>query len=95
MGERNSPGPIVSIHLLQMPRDSSEPGTPQIWWSNGIFFLLTRLAAFVGVYYYPAWQVKRASLVLAFLAWQLADFGYASMSTIAFPVNLTSKQVLP
>ncbi|TEB38788.1 hypothetical protein FA13DRAFT_1724731 [Coprinellus micaceus] len=75
MGERNSPGPIVSIHLLQMPRDSSEPGTPQIWWSNGIFFLLTHLAAFVGVYYYPAWQVKRASLVLAFLAWQLADFG--------------------
>jgi hypothetical protein len=91
MRERLSP--IALIHLPQMPHDSSKPRPPQIWWSNGIFFLFTHLAAFVGVYYYPAWQVKKASLVFAFLAWQLADFGCASLSTIAFPVNLTCRKV--
>lgn len=51
------------------------PFKPEIWWSNGIFFGLIHLAAFVGVYVYPPWAVKRATLLLAFAVWQLADFG--------------------
>ncbi|KAF6766735.1 hypothetical protein DFP72DRAFT_867422 [Ephemerocybe angulata] len=61
-----------------MAEASTGQARPKIWWSNALFFLSIHAAAFVGIYYYPFWAVKRASLVLAFLVWQLADFGYAA-----------------
>ncbi|KAF9486465.1 hypothetical protein BDN70DRAFT_870009 [Pholiota conissans] len=48
---------------------------PQIWWSNAIFFVLVHIAAVVGVYYLPPWSVKKETLFLWFLTWQLSDFG--------------------
>ncbi|KAF9055874.1 hypothetical protein BJ165DRAFT_1554855 [Panaeolus papilionaceus] len=48
---------------------------PQIWWANAIFFVFVHIAACVGVYYYPPWATKRATLVLWFFVWQLSDFG--------------------
>ncbi|KAF9261648.1 hypothetical protein L218DRAFT_869440 [Marasmius fiardii PR-910] len=47
----------------------------QIWWSNAIFFCLVHVAAFVGLYYYPPASVSRKTLVLAFISWQLSEFG--------------------
>jgi hypothetical protein len=54
---------------------ATAPKQPKIWWSNAIFFISVHFAAFVGMYYYPPRVVARASLFLAFLVWQLADFG--------------------
>ncbi|KIM47500.1 hypothetical protein M413DRAFT_22154 [Hebeloma cylindrosporum] len=48
---------------------------PQIWWSNAVFFTLVHLGAIIGIYYMPPWSIKRATLVLWFLTWQLSDFG--------------------
>lgn len=56
----------------------------EIWWSNAIFFVIVHLAALAGFIYNPVWEARRATLVMAFLIWQLADFGsviiYASLS---------------
>ncbi|KAF8971683.1 hypothetical protein BDZ97DRAFT_2024637 [Flammula alnicola] len=57
---------------------SKPPGKqpqPRIWWGNAIFFVLVHLAALIGVYYMPPWSIKKATLVLWFMTWQLADFG--------------------
>jgi stearoyl-CoA desaturase (delta-9 desaturase) len=48
---------------------------PQIWWSNATFFVSVHIAALVGMYYFPPTAVAWQTLVLAFLTWQLADFG--------------------
>ncbi|TFK56611.1 hypothetical protein OE88DRAFT_1709215 [Heliocybe sulcata] len=48
---------------------------PKIWWSNGIFFVGAHVAAAMGMYYRPFYAVPRATLVLAFVLWQLAEFG--------------------
>ncbi|SJL06149.1 uncharacterized protein ARMOST_09485 [Armillaria ostoyae] len=58
-----------------MGSDTKAPTAPKIWWSNAIFFVSIHIAAFIGVYYFPVYAVHRASLFLAFLVWQLADFG--------------------
>ncbi len=65
-----------------MGSDAKAPTAPKIWWSNAIFFVSIHIAAFIGAYYFPVYAVHRASLFLAFLVWQLADFGYVlSQST--------------
>ncbi|KAJ7754945.1 hypothetical protein DFH07DRAFT_822247 [Mycena maculata] len=47
-----------------------------IWWSNAIFFTSTHLLAVWGALCWrPINAVPTATLVLAFLVWQLADFG--------------------
>lgn len=56
------------------PVVSSSP--PKIWWSNAIFFLSIHLAALVGIYFWPPYAVARATLLLSFAIWQLADFGH-------------------
>ncbi|PPQ73382.1 hypothetical protein CVT26_015485 [Gymnopilus dilepis] len=48
---------------------------PQIWWSNAVFFSLVHILAFLGIYYHPPWSVRRETLLLWFLTWQLSDFG--------------------
>ncbi|KAJ3511348.1 hypothetical protein NLJ89_g4142 [Agrocybe chaxingu] len=76
-------GPLPSSSPSSMspkPTSSSErartpPGPPQIWWGNAAFFVLVHVAAFAGVYYMPPWKTKKATLLLWFLTWQLADFG--------------------
>ena len=49
---------------------------PKIWWSNAIFFSLIHIFALVGIYYAPPWSVRRETLLLWFVTWQLSDFGY-------------------
>ncbi|KAH7925171.1 hypothetical protein BV22DRAFT_1105047 [Leucogyrophana mollusca] len=53
----------------------SPPAPIKIWWSNAIFFVSVHVAAVVGVYFRPPSVVSRASLLTAFILWQLADFG--------------------
>ena len=47
----------------------------KFWYSNAIFFVGTHIAACVGVYSRPVWDVPRATLFLAFLMFQAAEFG--------------------
>ncbi|KAH7916460.1 hypothetical protein BJ138DRAFT_1139789 [Hygrophoropsis aurantiaca] len=55
---------------------SAAPLQPvKIWWGNAIFFISVHIAAIVGVYLRPPNAVSRATLFMAFLSWQLADFG--------------------
>ncbi|PPR01932.1 hypothetical protein CVT24_001271 [Panaeolus cyanescens] len=67
------------IHPLHKPGtilpSKRENETPQIWWANGTFFVFVHIAACIGLYYYPPWVTKKATLVLWFAKWQLADFG--------------------
>lgn len=56
--------------------DAKDASTPKIWWSNAFFFTGIHVAAVAGAYYLPPTSVAWQSLVLAFLVWQLADFGY-------------------
>ncbi|CAA7264805.1 unnamed protein product [Cyclocybe aegerita] len=56
-------------------RAPTPPGPPQIWWGNAFFFVLVHIAALAGMYYMPPWKTKKATLLLWFLTWQLADFG--------------------
>ncbi|CCL98134.1 uncharacterized protein FIBRA_00128 [Fibroporia radiculosa] len=53
---------------------STPPPQPrsEIWWSNGIFFVLLHVAAAIGVYYYPIYSVPRATLVLSLVLTQAA-----------------------
>ncbi|KAF8167389.1 hypothetical protein B0H34DRAFT_681705 [Crassisporium funariophilum] len=48
---------------------------PQIWWGNAIFFAMVHVAALMGMYLYPPWETKWATLVLWFMTWQMSDFG--------------------
>jgi len=68
-----------SVPVEQLPSP-----THKIWWSNAIFFVLVHIAALAGFIYNPIWEARRATLVMAFFTWQLADFGsviiYASLS---------------
>ncbi|KIY73482.1 hypothetical protein CYLTODRAFT_448812 [Cylindrobasidium torrendii FP15055 ss-10] len=56
-------------------QSTSLSSPPKIWWSNAIFFVSVHVAAAAGAYYCPPNHVHPASLMLAFLTWQLADFG--------------------
>ncbi|KAG1757208.1 hypothetical protein EDB19DRAFT_1891012 [Suillus lakei] len=47
----------------------------KIWWSNAIFFVSNHIAAVICVYLRPPTTVHRGTLFMAFLYWQLADFG--------------------
>lgn len=60
---------------------SDPPPKSKIWWSNSIFFLWVHLAALWGIYYWPPSAVPRATLILSFLVWQLAEFGCATHMT--------------
>ncbi|KAJ7293006.1 fatty acid desaturase-domain-containing protein [Mycena rebaudengoi] len=52
------------------------PATPKIWWSNTAFFVATHIFALFGALHWrPINVVPTATLVLALLVWQLADFG--------------------
>ncbi|PBK76831.1 hypothetical protein ARMSODRAFT_948673 [Armillaria solidipes] len=82
-----------------MGSDAKAPTAPKIWWSNAIFFVSIHIAAFIGVYYFPVYAVHRASLFLAFLVWQLADFGitigyHRLYSHRAFRANTAVRVVL-
>jgi hypothetical protein len=55
--------------------DAKRQNAPQIWWANAIFFLMVHIAAGIGMYYVPPWSIRRATLFLWFLTWQLSDFG--------------------
>lgn len=94
-----SPELLSSFYTILMAEASTGQARPKIWWSNALFFLSIHAAAFVGIYYYPFWAVKRASLVLAFLVWQLADFGitigyHRLYSHKAFKANTVVRAVL-
>ncbi|TFK77404.1 hypothetical protein BDN72DRAFT_867119 [Pluteus cervinus] len=47
----------------------------RVWWSNSVFFVGIHLLAVIGLYHYPFYAVPRATLLLGFCVWQLADFG--------------------
>ena len=54
---------------------AKEQSQPKIWWSNVVFFTLVHIGAVIGIYYMPLWSIKRSTLLLWFLTWQLSDFG--------------------
>ncbi|KAH7886073.1 hypothetical protein F5I97DRAFT_1809185 [Phlebopus sp. FC_14] len=47
----------------------------KIWWSNVVFFVSVHIASVFGVYHRPPALVPRETLLMAFVLWQLADFG--------------------
>ncbi|KAG1754924.1 uncharacterized protein EDB91DRAFT_1042259 [Suillus paluster] len=53
----------------------SQQPTVKIWWSNATFFVSTHIAAVICVYLRPPTTIPRETLLMAFLLWQLADFG--------------------
>ncbi|KDR85694.1 hypothetical protein GALMADRAFT_234705 [Galerina marginata CBS 339.88] len=57
------------------PVAATSPAKPRIWWSNAIFFTLVHFAAVLGMCYFPPWSVRKETLLLWFLTWQLSDFG--------------------
>nr|GAT57421.1 stearoyl-CoA desaturase [Mycena chlorophos] len=55
---------------------TTKRASPQLWWSNAIFFVGVHVAAIYGALFWrPYYAVPRATLILAFAIWQLADFG--------------------
>jgi len=62
---------------------------PKIWWSNAVFFTLVHIGAVIGIYYMPLWSIKRSTLLLWFLTWQLSDFGCVKKPH--FQLRLTSR----
>ncbi|KAF8910097.1 hypothetical protein CPB84DRAFT_1958587 [Gymnopilus junonius] len=56
-------------------KSKAPPVVPQIWWSNITFFTLVHVLAVIGVSYFPPWSIKKETLILWFLTWQLCDFG--------------------
>ena len=60
-------------------------GSAKLWYSNAIFFVGTHIAACLGVYKKPVWDVPRATLLLAFVTFQAAEFGYVVIRT---PLNI-------
>ncbi|KAJ6609376.1 hypothetical protein B0H10DRAFT_1813934 [Mycena sp. CBHHK59/15] len=66
----------MGTHVAPVRPTPSAGKTPQIWWSNTIFFVYTHIFAVWGAFYWrPIHAVPTATLVLALLVWQLADFG--------------------
>ncbi|TBU29820.1 fatty acid desaturase-domain-containing protein [Dichomitus squalens] len=59
--------------------DPMKPGSnaPRegIWWSNGLFFVATHIAAALGVWYHPPARAMPQSLWLAVFLWQAASMG--------------------
>ncbi|KAG0707436.1 hypothetical protein DFH29DRAFT_1055244, partial [Suillus ampliporus] len=71
----------------------------KIWWSNATFFVSTHIAAVICVYLRPPTTVPRETLLMAFLLWQMADFGitigyHRLWSHRAFRANLYLRVVL-
>ncbi|KAF5391852.1 hypothetical protein D9757_001813 [Collybiopsis confluens] len=54
---------------------SANVSHPQIWWSNGLFFISVHIAAFIGIFWLPPSAVPHSTLILACANWQLAEFG--------------------
>ncbi|KAI5122380.1 hypothetical protein M0805_004137 [Coniferiporia weirii] len=50
------------------------PPPADIWWSNAFFFIGVHVAACVGAYNRPPWDVPFATLLLAVATWQAACF---------------------
>ncbi|EPQ60464.1 hypothetical protein GLOTRDRAFT_135138 [Gloeophyllum trabeum ATCC 11539] len=61
--------------MTPSPQVAFKTRRPKVWWSNAVFFVGAHIAALVGIYYRPVYAVPRATLVLAFVLWQLAEFG--------------------
>src|SRR5690606_1174635 len=75
---------IVLPRMTAVQASGAKAVRQKIWWSNAVFFVGVHVATVIGVYYRPPWLVKPATLVFAFLVWQLADFGYdASIAAFA------------
>ncbi|KAF9053392.1 hypothetical protein BJ165DRAFT_1339927 [Panaeolus papilionaceus] len=72
---KHSLHPTLSKKDDQSSQDVLKKERPQIWWSNGILFVVIHIATCVGVYYYPPWVTKKATLALWFWTWQLCGLG--------------------
>ncbi|KAI0652509.1 hypothetical protein C8Q79DRAFT_103901 [Trametes meyenii] len=55
--------------------DGAAPPPARIWWSNGIFFVATHLAAAVAVALKPPSEVPRLTLLFMVVLWQAASMG--------------------
>ncbi|KAJ4488495.1 hypothetical protein J3R30DRAFT_3436177 [Lentinula aciculospora] len=55
--------------------DSTVFSSPQIWWSNSIFFVSVHLAALIGMYWLPPTRITWPTVALTYAMWQLAEFG--------------------
>ncbi|KAF7303190.1 Stearoyl-CoA desaturase [Mycena kentingensis (nom. inval.)] len=66
-----------SVRAVRELCDMKRKPAPQpIWYSNAIFFVSVHLAAVYGALFWrPYYAVPKATLLLAFFVWQLADFG--------------------
>ncbi|WWC72799.1 uncharacterized protein I206_106763 [Kwoniella pini CBS 10737] len=54
--------------------ESSEKG--EIWWTNGIFFVLIHIYAVIGIFYLsPITSIDYRTAIVCFISWQLASFG--------------------
>lgn len=85
-GKSLFPLPLHQARDMAVPQSSSaknhlqaQVAPPQIWWANAVFFILVHIAAFVGLYHIPPWSVRKETLLLWFLTWQLSDFGYVRL----------------
>ncbi|EPS96663.1 hypothetical protein FOMPIDRAFT_1130006 [Fomitopsis schrenkii] len=62
---------------LQLETSSAEQQQQQqhskIWWSNGTAFVATHVAAAIGCYHYPIYDVPRNTLILCVVLSQLAE----------------------
>ncbi|KAI0726911.1 fatty acid desaturase-domain-containing protein [Fomitopsis betulina] len=58
---------------LQLQKPSADQH-PTIWWSNGMVFVATHLAAAIGCCYYPFHDVPRNTLILCAVLFQFAEF---------------------
>lgn len=48
---------------------------PEIWWSNGLFFISVHVGALMGTIYWPPSAVPLQTLILSFVVWQMGTFG--------------------
>jgi stearoyl-CoA desaturase (Delta-9 desaturase) len=62
--------------MLSSSSGKSAAKPPKIWWTNAFFFVSVHLAAAVGAFYRPPSTVKRATLAMTFVLWQLGSLGY-------------------
>ncbi|KZT62668.1 hypothetical protein CALCODRAFT_489670 [Calocera cornea HHB12733] len=94
---------IPTIPSTPSPASAPTPVKAQknpIWWTNATFFVAMHIVAFVGAVWLSPWStLKRQTLVLAFVSWQLASFGitlgyHRLWSHKAFSANLPLRVVL-
>ncbi|KAK2461446.1 hypothetical protein APHAL10511_005909 [Amanita phalloides] len=54
---------------------SRQKSQEKIWWNSTLFLLSTHIAALLGLYYRPLNTIPKATLALAAIRWQIAQFG--------------------